>query len=37
MGAYHETREHGCTFPEPTPELIEGQLEWEVEEILNSR
>jgi len=34
---YHETKEHGCNFPEPAPELIEGQPEWEVEEILNSR
>jgi len=34
---YHETKEHGCNFPEPTPELIGGQPEWEVEEILNSR
>ena len=34
---YHETKEHGCNFPEPAPELIKGQLEWKVEEILNSR
>src|SRR6266850_2141697 len=34
---YHETKEHGRNFPEPAPELIEGQPEWEVEEILNSR
>ena len=34
---YHETKEHGANFPEPAPKLIEGQLEWEVEEILNSR
>jgi len=34
---YHETKEHGHNFPEPAPELIEGQPEWEVEEILNSR
>jgi len=34
---YHETKEHGRNFPEPVPELIEGQPEWEVEEILNSR
>src|SRR6267142_2495354 len=34
---YHETKEHGSNFPEPAPELIEGQLEREVEEILNSR
>ena len=34
---YHETKEHGHNFPEPAPELIEGQPEWEVKEILNSR
>jgi len=34
---YYETKEHGCNFPEPAPDLIEGQLEWEVEEILDSR
>jgi hypothetical protein len=34
---YHKTKEHGCNFAEPTLELIEGQPEWEVEEILNSR
>ena len=27
---YHETKEHGCNFPEPAPELIKGQLEWKV-------
>jgi hypothetical protein len=34
---YQETKEHGRNFLEPLPELIEGQPEWEVEEILNSR
>jgi hypothetical protein len=34
---YHETKEHGRNFLEPPPELKEGQPEWEVEEILNSR
>jgi len=34
---YYETKEHRCNFPEPAPDLIEGQLEWEVEEILDSR
>src|SRR5882672_7387725 len=34
---YYKTKEHGRNFPEPAPELIEGQPEWEVEEILNSR
>jgi hypothetical protein len=34
---YHEIKEHGCNFTELPPELIEGQSEWEVEEILDSR
>jgi hypothetical protein len=34
---YHETKEHGCNFAELPPKLIEGQPEWEVEEILDSR
>jgi hypothetical protein len=34
---YHETKEHGCNFTKPPSELIEGQPEWEVEEILDSR
>jgi Chromo (CHRromatin Organisation MOdifier) domain len=34
---YHETKEHGRNFAEPPPELIAGQPEWEVEEILDSR
>jgi hypothetical protein len=34
---YHETKEHGHNFLEPSPELIEGQPEWEVENILDSR
>jgi len=34
---YYKTKEHRRNFPEPAPELIEGQPEWEVEEILNSR
>jgi hypothetical protein len=33
---YHETKEHEHNFTEPPPKLIEGQPEWEVEEILNS-
>jgi hypothetical protein len=34
---YHETKEHGRNFAKLPPELIEGQPEWEVEEILDSR
>jgi hypothetical protein len=33
----HKTKEYEHNFSEPPPKLIEGQLEWEVEEILNSR
>jgi hypothetical protein len=32
-----KTKEHGNNFSEPPPELIEGQPEWEVEEILDFR
>src|SRR6267142_261637 len=34
---YYETKEHGRNFPEPAPDLIEGQPEWKVKEILDSR
>jgi hypothetical protein len=34
---YQETPEHGRNFTEPPPELIEGQEEWEVEQILDKR
>ena len=34
---YKETRKHGPNFTEPLPDLIDGQLEWEVEEILGVR
>jgi hypothetical protein len=34
---YQETQEHGRNFAEPPPELIEGQEEWEVEQILDKR
>src|SRR5487761_1662692 len=34
---YQETPEHGRNFAEPPPDLVEGQPEWEVEDILNSR
>jgi hypothetical protein len=34
---YQETQEHGHNFTEPPPELIEGQEEWEVEQILDKR
>jgi len=34
---YKETPEHGPNFPEPSPELINGEPEWEVEQIMNTR
>src|SRR5712675_2317262 len=34
---YKETPEHGPNFLEPPPEVIEGEEEWEVEQILGKR
>ena len=34
---YNETKEYGKNYPELLPELIEGEEEYEVEEILDSR
>jgi Chromo (CHRromatin Organisation MOdifier) domain len=34
---YHETKEHGPNFPSPPPDVIEGETEYEVEHILDSR
>ncbi len=34
---YKETPIHGMNFPEPPPDLIEGETEWEVEQIVNTR
>jgi Chromo (CHRromatin Organisation MOdifier) domain len=34
---YKETEEHGKNFLQPPPELIEGQEEYEVEQVMNSR
>src|SRR5712671_5492080 len=34
---YKETDEHGTNFLEPPPKLIEGEEEWEVEQILGKR
>jgi Chromo (CHRromatin Organisation MOdifier) domain len=34
---YHETTEHGPNYEEPTPDLINGQLEYEVEQVLGAR
>ena len=34
---YRETEMHGENYPEPPPDIIEGEPEYEVEEILGSR
>ena len=34
---YKEMTEHGINFPEPPPDLVDGQPEWEVEQILGAR
>jgi len=34
---YKETEEHGKNFIEPLPETIEGEEEWEIEQILGKR
>ena len=34
---YHETKEHGANYTQPPPELIDGEEEYEVEEITNER
>jgi Chromo (CHRromatin Organisation MOdifier) domain len=37
LSPYKEMEEHGANFPEPPPDLVEGEEEYEVEEILGSR
>jgi hypothetical protein len=34
---YKETEQHGPNFMEPPPDIIEGEPEWEVEQVLQSR
>jgi hypothetical protein len=34
---YHETTEHGANYKEPAPDLINGQPEYEVEQVLGAR
>jgi Chromo (CHRromatin Organisation MOdifier) domain len=34
---YNETPAHGLNFLEPPPDLVEGEPEWEVEQILGDR
>jgi hypothetical protein len=37
LSPYHEMQLHGPNFPEPPPDIIEGNEEWEVEEIIGER
>jgi len=34
---YKETDQHGPNFLEPPPDILEGEPEWEVEQILKER
>src|SRR6266478_3624037 len=34
---YKETEEHGPNYHKPPPDIIEGELEWEVEQIMGAR
>jgi hypothetical protein len=37
LSPYKETEEHSENFPEPPPDLVEGEEEYEVEQVLDSR
>ena len=37
LTCYQETEQHGPNFIEPPPDIIEGEPEWEVEQILKAR
>ena len=37
LSPYHKTEVYGETFPQPPPDLIEGQEEYDVEEIISDR
>src|SRR6266567_477029 len=37
LSPYHETTTHGPNYHEPPPDVIDGEKEWEVEEIMGSR
>jgi hypothetical protein len=37
LSPYHETQQHGPNYIEPPPDLIDGEEEYEVEEVLNQR
>ena len=34
---YRETETHGPNYERPPPEIVEGEPEWEVEKVINSR
>ena len=34
---HHETQEYGKAYPQPPPELIDGEEEYEVQEIITDR
>jgi hypothetical protein len=37
LSPYKEMEEHGANFPEPPPDLVEGEEEYKVEQVLNLR
>jgi len=37
LSPYQETSTHGANYSVPAPELIKGELEWEINAILASR
>ena len=37
LSPYKETEEHGPNFTEPPPDLVDGEEEWEVEQVLDTR
>ena len=37
LSPYHETTTHGPNYHEPPPDVINGEKEWEVKEIMGSR
>ena len=37
LSPYHETKEHGPSFPQPPPDVIEGEEEYEIEAIVAHR
>jgi hypothetical protein len=37
LAPFHQTENYGTAFPQPPPDLIEGEEEYEVEEIISDR